>query len=31
MQTAFENMGRVLESILRFVLKYVLGRFLGWS
>ena len=23
--------GRVLESILRFVLIYVLGRFLEWS
>ena len=23
--------GRVLKSILRFVLRYVLGRFLGWS
>ena len=22
--------GHVLESILRFVLRYVLGRFLGW-
>ena len=23
--------GRVLESIIRFVLRYVVGRFLGWS
>jgi hypothetical protein len=25
------SLGRVLESILRFVLRYVLGRFIGWS